>query len=79
MNANFQAPVREQATKESDLQFDEPADDDDYDNDWSGDVEWTEQDDDGGDGDFADESTAYIDFLNREVRNNRKHFTLIWR
>ncbi|KAI2086558.1 Nonsense-mediated mRNA decay protein 5 [Ophidiomyces ophidiicola] len=61
--------LREQATKDSDLQFDDTGDDDDdYDNDWSGEVEWTEQDEaEGGDGDVADEGSAYIEFLNREA------------
>ncbi|WEW59029.1 Nonsense-mediated mRNA decay protein 5 [Emydomyces testavorans] len=59
--------LREHATKESDLQFDDTGDDD-YDNDWSGEVEWTEQDEgEGGDGDAGDESSAYIEFLNREA------------
>ncbi|KMU90370.1 importin-7 [Coccidioides immitis H538.4] len=60
--------LREQATKESDLQFDDTGDDDDFDNDWSGEVEWTDQDEtDGADGDFGDEGSAYIEFLNREA------------
>ncbi|EAS33409.3 nonsense-mediated mRNA decay protein [Coccidioides immitis RS] len=60
--------LREQATKESDLQFDDTGDDDDFDNDWSGEVEWTDQDEtDGADGDFGDEGSAYIEFLNREL------------
>ncbi|EEP76810.1 conserved hypothetical protein [Uncinocarpus reesii 1704] len=60
--------LRDQASKASDMQFDETGEDDESDNDWNGEVEWTDQDEgDGGDGDFGDEGSAYIEFLNREA------------
>lgn len=59
---------REDSTKESDFVYEE--DEDDVENDWDGEVEWTDQDETEGtgDGDVPDESTAYLDFLNKEVR-----------
>lgn len=61
---------REEATKESDFTYDEETEEADEDNDWSGEVESNDQDEveGGGDGDVADESTAYLEFLNQEVR-----------
>lgn len=61
---------REEATKESDFTYDDEAEEADEDNDWSGEVESNDQDEveGGGDGDVADESTAYLEFLNQEAQ-----------
>lgn len=60
---------REEATSNVDLSYYEGDDDDDSNNDWSGEVEWTAQDEDEGpDGDLDDESQSYVEFLNQEVR-----------
>lgn len=62
---------REDSTKESDFALDDDADEDEEGNDWDGEVEWAEEEAEGGvEGDVADESAAYIDFLNQEVRQN---------
>ncbi|KAL4764792.1 SKI complex RNA helicase subunit SKI2 [Aspergillus foveolatus] len=59
---------RQEATKESDFQYEEE-DEDDEGNDWEGEVEWTEGDDEAGpEGDIPDESAAYLDFLNKEAQ-----------
>ncbi|PYI21977.1 ARM repeat-containing protein [Aspergillus violaceofuscus CBS 115571] len=61
---------REDATKESDFTYDDEDDVDDEDNDWDGEVEWTERDEAEGvvEDDVADETTAYLDFLNKEAQ-----------
>lgn len=60
-------PGREEATAESNFQYD--GDDDDYDGDdaWDGEVEWSQDETEGAEGDVNDESTAYLDFLSKEV------------
>ncbi|EDN04505.1 conserved hypothetical protein [Histoplasma mississippiense (nom. inval.)] len=59
---------REEATSNVDLSYYERDDDDDSNNDWSGEVEWTAQDEDEGpDGDLDDESQSYVEFLNQEA------------
>ncbi|KAL4956161.1 armadillo-type protein [Aspergillus filifer] len=60
---------REDATKESDFQY-EDEDEDDEGNDWDGEVEWTEGDEAevGPESDIPDESAAYLDFLNKEAQ-----------
>ena len=59
---------REESTRESEFEYDDDEEDEEG-NDWDGEVEWTDQDETEGTGDddVADESTAYLDFLNREV------------
>jgi hypothetical protein len=60
---------REDATKESDFTLDDEDDDDDEENDWDGDVEWDENEVEAAlDDDVADESAAYLDFLNQEAQ-----------
>ncbi|OQE32280.1 hypothetical protein PENSTE_c001G06733 [Penicillium steckii] len=62
---------REDATKESDFTLDDDLEDDDedLDNDWDGEVEWNEEEAEAAlDGDVADESAAYLEFLNQEAR-----------
>ncbi|KAJ5320159.1 hypothetical protein N7508_000442 [Penicillium antarcticum] len=60
---------REDATKESDFTLDDEDDDDDEENDWDGDVEWDETEVEAAlDDDVADESAAYLDFLNQEAQ-----------
>ncbi|KGO76892.1 Armadillo-like helical [Penicillium italicum] len=61
---------REDATKESDFTLDDEDDEDDEDNDWDGDVEWDENEVEAAleEGDVADESAAYLDFLNQEAQ-----------
>ncbi|EEH19769.1 hypothetical protein PABG_02028 [Paracoccidioides brasiliensis Pb03] len=60
---------REETSKEVDYSYnDADDDDDDSNNDWSGEVEWTAQDEaDGPDRDLDDESQSYVEFLNREA------------
>ena len=59
---------REEATQESDFTFDDEHDGIDEGNDWSGEVEWTDRDEgEGPDQDVADESAAYLQFLDQEV------------
>lgn len=61
--------VREEATKESDFTLDDDLDDDDEDNDWDGEVEWNEEEvEEALDDDVADESAAYLEFLNQEAQ-----------
>ncbi|KAJ5804964.1 hypothetical protein N7474_010851 [Penicillium riverlandense] len=58
---------REDATRESDFTL-EDDDEDDEDNDWDGEVEWNEDEaEEAVDGDVADESAAYLEFLNQEA------------
>lgn len=57
---------REIATRESDFQLNEEEEDDEKD-DWEGDNEWNNEGED-AEGDVKDESAAYLDFLNEEVR-----------
>lgn len=59
---------REESTRESDFVYED--DEEEEDNDWDGEIEWTDQDEleGAGDGDVADESTAYLDFLNKEAQ-----------
>ena len=66
---------REESTKESDFVYDDD-DDDEEGNDWDGEIEWTDPDETerAADEDVADESTAYLDFLNKEVRMVFLHF-----
>lgn len=46
-------------------------DEDEEGNDWDGEIEWAEEEAEGGlEGDVPDESAAYIDFLNQEVRQD---------
>lgn len=60
---------REDATKESDFTLDDEIDEDDEENDWDGEVEWNEDEvEEAGDGDVADESAAYLEFLNKEAQ-----------
>ncbi|OQE42104.1 hypothetical protein PENCOP_c004G05474 [Penicillium coprophilum] len=61
---------REDATKESDFTLDDEDDEDDEDNDWDGDVEWDENEVEAAleEDDVADESAAYLDFLNQEAQ-----------
>ncbi|OAX84464.1 hypothetical protein ACJ72_01164 [Emergomyces africanus] len=60
---------REEATSNVDFSYpEEDDDDDDPTNDWSGEVEWTAQDEDEGpDADLDDESQSYVEFLNQEA------------
>ncbi|KAL4778196.1 armadillo-type protein [Aspergillus varians] len=60
---------REDATKESDFTYEDEEEDDEG-NDWDGEIEWTEQDEAEAvpEGDVADESAAYLDFLNKEAQ-----------
>lgn len=60
---------REDATKESDFAFDDEEDEGDVENDWDGEVEWTDQDEVEGapEGDVPDEGAAYLEFLNQEA------------
>ncbi|KAI9372100.1 armadillo-type protein [Aspergillus egyptiacus] len=60
---------RDEATKESDFQYEEEEDEDEG-NDWDGEVEWAEGDEAeaGLEGDIPDESAAYLDFLNKEAQ-----------
>lgn len=60
---------REDATKESDFAFDDEEDEGDVENDWDGEIEWTDQDEveAAPDGDVPDESAAYLEFLNQEA------------
>ncbi|KAJ5738892.1 hypothetical protein N7493_002047 [Penicillium malachiteum] len=61
--------LREEATKESDFTLDDDYDDDDEENDWDGEVEWNEDEAEGAlDDDVADESAAYLEFLNQEAQ-----------
>ncbi|KAJ5113220.1 hypothetical protein N7456_001754 [Penicillium angulare] len=61
--------MREDATKESDFTLDDDEIDDDEDNDWDGEVEWNEEEVEGAlEDDVADESAAYLEFLNQEAQ-----------
>ncbi|KAJ5542273.1 hypothetical protein N7535_004694 [Penicillium sp. DV-2018c] len=62
--------LREEATRESDFTLDDEDDEDDEDNDWDGEVEWDENEaaEAALDDDVADESAAYLDFLNQEAQ-----------
>ncbi|KAJ5814305.1 uncharacterized protein N7503_001055 [Penicillium pulvis] len=61
--------IREEATKESDFTLDDDLDDDDEDNDWDGEIEWNEEEvEEALDDDVADESAAYLEFLNQEAQ-----------
>lgn len=61
--------VREDATRESDFTLDDEGDEDDEENDWDGEVEWNEEEvEEAVEGDIADESAAYLDFLNKEAQ-----------
>ncbi|KAJ5635085.1 uncharacterized protein N7484_008398 [Penicillium longicatenatum] len=61
--------IREEATKESDFTLDDDLDDDDEENDWDGEVEWNEEEvEEALDDDVADESAAYLEFLNQEAQ-----------
>ena len=61
--------MREEATKESDFTLDDDDVDDDEDNDWDGEVEWNEEEvEEALEGDVADESAAYLEFLNQEAQ-----------
>lgn len=61
---------REEATKESDFAFDDEDDEGDEENDWTGEVEWTDQDETEAapDADVEDESATYLEFLNQEAQ-----------
>ncbi|KAJ5974288.1 importin [Penicillium waksmanii] len=62
---------RDETTKESDFTLDDDFDDEDEDNDWDGEVEWNEEEGETTaalDGDVADESAAYLEFLNQEAQ-----------
>ena len=48
-------------------------DDDDEDDEWEGEAEWT-NDGDEPEGDVTDESAAYVEFLNEEVSPSRARF-----
>lgn len=68
---------REDSTKESDFALDDDADEDEEGNDWDGEVEWAEEEAEvGAEGDVPDESAAYIDFLNEEVRQDNNYLHL---
>jgi hypothetical protein len=61
--------VREEVTRESDFTLDDEGDEDDEDNDWDGEIEWNEEEvEEAVEGDIADESAAYLDFLNKEAQ-----------
>ncbi|KAJ5233055.1 hypothetical protein N7468_006011 [Penicillium chermesinum] len=61
--------MREEATRESDFSLDDEGDEDDEENDWDGEVEWNEDEvEEAVDGDVADESAAYLEFLNQEAQ-----------
>lgn len=60
--------MREEATKESDFTLDDEDDEDDEENEWDGEVEWNEEEEGAGDDDVADESAAYLEFLNQEAQ-----------
>jgi hypothetical protein len=61
--------VREDATRESDFTLDDEGDEDDEENDWDGEVEWNEEEvEEAVEGDIADESAAYLEFLNKEAQ-----------
>ncbi|KAJ5368500.1 importin [Penicillium cataractarum] len=61
--------LREDATRESDFTLDDEDDEDDEENDWDGEVEWNEEEvEEAVEGDIADESAAYLDFLNKEAQ-----------
>ncbi|KAJ5666191.1 uncharacterized protein N7477_008639 [Penicillium maclennaniae] len=61
--------MREDATKESDFTLDDDVEDDDEENDWDGEVEWNEEEvEEALEGDVADESAAYLEFLNKEAQ-----------
>jgi hypothetical protein len=58
---------REDATRESDFTLEDDGEEDE-DNDWDGEVEWNEDEaEEAVDGDVADESAAYLEFLNQEA------------
>ena len=57
---------REEITKEDDFTLNED-DEDGEEEEWEGDVEWA-VDGDADEGDVKDESAAYLEFLNEEVR-----------
>lgn len=61
-------PVREEALKE-DYQGDDGAFDDDDGDEWNGDeTTWTEEQDEQEETNGKDENSAYLEFLNEEVR-----------
>lgn len=58
---------REDATRESDFTLEDDGEEDE-DNDWDGEVEWNEEEaEEAVEGDVADESAAYLEFLNQEA------------
>ncbi|KAK2759341.1 hypothetical protein FQN54_002819 [Arachnomyces sp. PD_36] len=60
---------REEATQESDFTLEDDHEGIDEDNDWTGEVEWTDRDEaEGPDQDVADESAAYLEFLDQEAQ-----------
>ena len=59
---------REEATKEGDFTLNEDDDEDNEQEEWEGEVAWT-NDGDEGEGDVKDGSAAYLEFLNEEVSN----------
>lgn len=64
---------REEVTRESDFAY-EDEDEESEGNDWTGEVEWNDQDEGegGADDDVQDESAAYLDFLSQEVRTSAR-------
>lgn len=60
---------REEVTRESDFAY-EDEDEESEGNDWTGEVEWNDQDEGegGADDDVQDESAAYLDFLSQEAK-----------
>ena len=65
LHTNFCVPDREEATKEDDLGLGGDYDDEEEDE-WEGEVEWTEEENDEGE-DVKDESATYLEFLSQQV------------
>ena len=63
---------REEATRDSDFQLDDDDDDVDDEETWEGEGEWN-NDGEEVEGDVKDESAAYLEFLNEEVRTATKN------
>jgi importin-7 len=58
---------REEVTKDEDFHL--AADEDDDDEEWEGEIDWTTEETEES-GDVKDEGAAYLDFLNKEVRHS---------
>lgn len=57
---------REEAKREEDFSFSQEFEDEEEDEEWEGEGDWTNEGDEAED--IKDESTAYLEFLNEEVR-----------